>query len=193
VAAQTPTNPVTVSLFGGAAVPMGKLDDAAKAGFTFGGTVDMGPAALPFRLRVDLAYAKFGTKQQSMTGLFDVSVKSDVNTMNGTVNAVFTTGTTGAAIRPYFLAGAGYYNTSVDGEIRGDLGDFDYDETKGSLGFNGGLGVRFQFVGFSSFVEARYHHITKAILTVEDDNGNPSQKWDSGGYFPVVFGFTIGG
>jgi len=191
--AQTPANPVTVSLFGGVAVPMGNLDDVSNAGFNFGGGVDLGPASLPFRLRVDLAYTKLGTKEQSMSDPFVLSVKSDVNTLSGTLNAVFTPGTTGAAIRPYFLAGAGYYNTNFDGEIRGDLGDFDFDETNGSVGFNAGMGVRFQFVGFSSFVEARYHHIMKAVLEVDDDGSDVTQSWESGGYFPIVFGITIGG
>ena len=191
--AQTPANPVTVSLFGGVAVPMGNLDDVSKAGFNFGGAVDLGPASLPFRLRVDLAYTKLGTKEQSMSDPFVLSAKSDVNTLSGTLNAVFTPGTTGTAIRPYFLGGAGYYNTNFDGEIRGDLGDFDFDETKGSLGFNAGMGVRFQFVGFSSFVEARYHHIMKAVLTVDDDGSDVTESWESGGYFPIVFGITIGG
>jgi hypothetical protein len=191
--AQTPANPVTVSLFGGVAVPMGNLDDVAKVGFNFGGAVDLGPASLPFRLRVDLAYTKLGTKKESISEPFDFSAKSDVNTMSGTLNAVFTTGVPGAAMRPYFLAGAGYYNTNFDGEIRSELGDFDFDETKGSLGFNGGMGVRFQFVGFSSFVEARYHHIMKAVLMVDEDDSEFTQSWESGGYFPIVFGITIGG
>lgn len=191
--AQTPASPVTVALMGGAAMPMGDLADGAKIGFTVGGGVEFGPSTLPFGLRAELAYTRFGEESQSFTdpdlGTFAAKVR--VSNLNVNLNAVLAPSVPAAQIRPYAIAGVGFYNSTFDVEFNFDGTSGDVSDDKGSFGLNGGAGVRFQFVGFSSFIEARYHHVFKVIPEGDFETGEST--WKSGGYLPIVFGISIGG
>ena len=192
VGAQTTSSPVTVTLAAGAAVPMGDLGDMAKTGFTAGGGVEFGASTLPFGLRAELLYTRFGEKTFSFTdpdlgGTFSAGVRP--SNLNINLNAVIAPTVPAAQIRPYAIAGVGFYNTTVDASFSGGGQSFSGDINKGGLGLNGGAGVRFQFVGFSSFVEARYHHLFKGMPDFESDD----ESWKSAGYLPIVFGISIGG
>jgi opacity protein-like surface antigen len=177
---------------GGAAMPMGDLDDGVKAGFTVGGGVEFGISALPFGVRADVGYTKFGRKSASFDVFGEtISGRSEGSNLGVTVNAMFAPRVSAAQIRPYATAGLGFYNSSSDQEYVVGTDRVAFDDSKGSLGFNGGAGVRFQFVGFSSFVEARYHHILKGRAEISEES--EEFEWKSAAYVPIVFGITIGG
>ena len=189
--AQTTSSPVTVTLAAGAAMPMGDLSDQAKTGFTAGGGVEFGASTLPFGLRAELLYTRFGEKTATITDpdLGTISASVRPSNLNINLNAVIAPTVPAAQIRPYAIAGVGFYNTTVDGSFSGGGQSFSGDVSKGGLGLNGGAGVRFQFVGFSSFVEARYHHVFKGAPDPESE----TESWKSAGYMPIVFGISIGG
>lgn len=191
LSAQTVSSPVTVTVASGAAIPMGDLGDLAKTGFTFGGGVEFGAPTLPFGLRAELIYSRFGEKSFTFTDpdLGSFTAESRPSNLNVNLNAVIAPTVPAAQIRPYAIAGVGFYNTTIDVSFSGGGTSFSGDESKGSFGLNGGAGVRFQFVGFSSFVEARYHHVFKAIPDAESQ----TESWKSGGYLPIMFGISIGG
>lgn len=191
VDAQTPSSPVTVSIAAGAAMPLGDMDELGKAGFTVGGGVDFTPSMFPFGLRAELGYTRFGEKSASFTDpdLGTFSAKARPSNLNINLNAILAPTVSAAQIRPYAIVGVGFYNCSLDAEFTSGGTTFSGDDSKGSLGLNGGGGVRFQFVGFSSFVEARYHHVFKGIPDAESSNG----AWKNAGYLPIVFGINIGG
>jgi hypothetical protein len=58
------------------------------------------------------------------------------------------------------------------------------------VGFNGGAGIRVHFVGFSSFAEARYHHIREGMF--DYDAGSQRVEWLSASYVPISVGVTFG-
>jgi opacity protein-like surface antigen len=191
VDAQTASSPVTVSIAAGAAMPMGDMGDVGKTGFTVGGGVEFGTSSLPFGLRAEVAYTRFGEKSASFTdpdlGTFSAAIRP--SNLNINLNAVIAPKVPAAQIRPYAIGGVGFYNSTIDAEFTSDGTTISGDDSKGSFGLNGGAGVRFQFVGFSSFVEARYHYVFKGIPDVNSEN----EKWTSAGYLPIVFGISIGG
>ena len=189
--AQTTTPPVMVSIAAGPAVPMGNVGDFAKTGFTVGGGIEFGSSIFPFGLRAELAYSRLGKNDPSFTDpdLGTFSAKATPNILNVNLNAIVAPKVPAAQIRPYAIAGVGFYHSTIDMEFTAGGPTISNDEKKGSFGLNGGAGVRFQFVGFSSFVEARYHHVVKGIPDAESSDGS----WKSAGYLPIVFGINIGG
>jgi opacity protein-like surface antigen len=191
---QRVASPTTVMLMGGAALPMGDLDDLGNTGFTIGGGVEFGASVLPFGVRAELGYTRFGQEDQTVPDGEGgtITVKARPSNLAVTLNAILApapSATSPATVRPYAIAGVGFYNAKVDASIAGGGFDFGGSDTKGGFGLNGGAGVRFQFVGFSSFIEARYHHLFKGMPDVESDD----ESWTSAGYVPITFGFTIGG
>ncbi len=187
VRAQSPAaSPVTLVLMAGAALPMGDLDDIGNAGFTVAGGAEFGVSMLPFGLRAELGYTRFGAFEFSSP---DGDVSSRPSNLAVTLNAIVGPTVPAAQIRPYFIGGVGFYNAKIAAKVSGSGFNFSGDETKGGLGLNGGAGVRFQFVGFSSFIEARYHHLFKGIPDVNSQD----ERWTSAGYLPIVFGVSIGG
>ena len=136
--------PVTFGLGAGISLPTGDLGDGVDNGYHFQGMLGFRAPMFPVGLRADVMYHTFDYK-----GLSDAKL----NTLAGTLNAAFDMG--GMIAAPYFTAGLGIYNLKAD--IEGVDNDFALDETK--FGLNGGAGIRFGLSGFSSFLEARYHHI----------------------------------
>ncbi len=189
--AQTPVpaSPVTVSLMGGAAMPMGDLDDIGDMGFNLGAGVEFGTSTLPFGLRAELAYTRFGAWDGLSSPEASISVRP--SNLAVTLNGVFGPTVPAATVRPYFIGGVGFYNAKFDIDASGDGGELAVGDSKAGFGLNGGAGVRFQFVGFSSFIEARYHHLFKGMPDLE--SAGQELSWTSAGYLPIVFGISIGG
>ena len=181
--AQTPASPVTLVLMGGAAMPMGDLDDIGDMGFTLGAGAEFGMSALPFGLRAELGYTRFGEVSQDFG---DGSIAVRPSNLAVTINAIMGPSVPAAQIRPYFIAGVGFYNAKIDATIESPDFNLSGNESKAGVGLNGGAGIRFQFVGFSSFIEARYHHLFNGMIDLEsEDEENPS--WTSAGYLPIIF------
>jgi opacity protein-like surface antigen len=193
LAAQAVASPVTVSIAAGAAMPMGDLDNIGKTGITFGGGVEFGASTLPVGLRAELGYTRFGKRTTSFSdpdvGSFSAEVRP--SNLNLNLNAILAPTVPAAQIRPYAIAGIGFYNSTIDIGFESTEISFEAEDSQGSLGFNGGAGVRFQFVGFSSFIEARYHHVLKG--TIDENSTGETPEWKSAGYLPIVFGISIGG
>ncbi len=77
---------------------------------------------------------------------------------------------------PYFLAGAGVYNTKAD---------VDNAEGSTSAGINFGLGAKFSLTGFSTFAEARVHYLFKKQgSSVLNEGYNPM-------FIPITFGILF--
>lgn len=190
--AQTPVaSPVTVALMGGAAMPMGDLDDIGNVGFTLGGGVEFGASSLPFGLRAELGYTRFGEVDASFPDGSGgtVTVKARPSNLAVTLNAIMGPTVPAGRVRPYAIAGVGFYNAKLDASVAGGGFDASGGDSKGGFGLNGGGGVRFQFVGFSSFIEARYHYLFKGMPDTESED----ESWTSASYIPIIFGISIGG
>ena len=186
--AQTP-NPVLMSISAGGAMPTGDLSDAANMGFTIAGSAEFSPISIPFALRIDLGYTKFGEKTVSFSeGGTPFEVSSDFSNFAGTFNAVFG-GRSPAQVRPYGIAGVGFYNTKVDVSLTGGGDSFSADDTEGSFGINGGAGLRFRMGTMSTFVEGRYHYVLKGGPNTDEDSDD---TFGAAGYFPIVFGISFG-
>jgi opacity protein-like surface antigen len=148
----------------GASVPIGNLAESgedggnASTGFNVAGSLAFSPAALPFGVRVELGYDRFGVDLDDFGG--DASgIDANWNMISGTLNATLPLGS-GVGARPYLIGGVGMYRYEL--KISGDDGEggdlsVSFDDT--DIGVNGGLGLRFGMGGISSFVEARLHHI----------------------------------
>lgn len=174
------TKPVRFGIAGGATIPMGDMKNVSKTGWHAGALLDVGVPLFPWGLRVDAMWNQLGNKD---TGFG--TVKNRI--IDGTVNATYSFG--GLSVTKFYLIGGlGIYNmkTTIENapvftldmqspqEFRnaaprvarqiapptrqiGGSGSADNTETK--FGLNGGVGLRFQLTGFSTFVEARFHNI----------------------------------
>jgi len=157
--------PTAYSFSAGAGLsnPTGDVGESLNMGITLQGSVNVRTAALPFGLRFDGMYHRFGFNE-------DVGVKGNANILGGTANAVFTMVPASSPLRPYFMGGLGLYRASYS--VRG--GD---DDSETRLGLQGGAGVDFGIGTRRAFVEARYHN----ILTSDESTS----------MFPIVFGLRF--
>jgi len=164
--AQSP-RPITLGISAGAAIPAGDFADAAETGFN--GTVSLGfqPYGSSVGLRIDGMYNKFSTKDE-----FDLGGEedNDPTIVAGTANLIFSL--PGQGIRPYLIGGGGIYG--LKNRFTTVVNDADYET---NVGVNGGIGAAFPLAGFSTFIEARLHHIFS-------DDGSIQ-------FVPVTFGISF--
>lgn len=118
----------------GAAIPTGDFADAYDTGLHAQASLNFGLPMLP-DVRVDGIYQKY-------SGDGDIP---DTDILGAGVNVLFDLPL--VAIKPYLLAGLGYYN--VGSEVAGE----DVDESE--IGFTGGAGVRLGLGRLGVFGEAR--------------------------------------
>jgi hypothetical protein len=184
-------HPVAFGVFGGASVATGELKNASGTGFHGGGVVQFAVGMIPFGLRADVAYHRFGSKSDPSTG-----VKVTNSIINGTLNGLFMVPMdAGGSVKPYVLAGVGVYN------LRGKLdcgssgcGEFGGDVTSSAtkFGINGGAGVQFVMAGLSTFLEARYHYIFSAYgNTTNSVYGSGSGSNSGAGFIPISVGIMF--
>lgn len=167
------TQGVTFGLGGGLTVPSGDASDFMKSGFHGQGSLQF-RGDLPFALRVDGVYHSMEGKS-----LFDGEVEfGTTRVIAGIVNGIFPFGAAASAIQPYASAGVGVYNVKGEASIDFGGGVLSGSDSETKVGFNGGLGLRFNMSGLSTFVEGRYHHITTS--------GSAMQM------IPVTVGVTFG-
>jgi hypothetical protein len=147
---------ISLGIAGGLAMPTGDASDAVKSGYNVTAALGIKPPVAPIGLRIDGMWNSFENKTQGVGASRVIA---------GTANV-----TLSAPLLPmaYAIAGAGMYHSSVSGAA--NSGD-----TK--VGFNGGLGLNLPLTGFSTFVEARYHH-------VKGDNSSFQ-------FVPVTFGIRF--
>lgn len=146
-------SPVTVSaqkgyalgLGGGAAIPVGKLSDAQKTGYSALVLLAVGSPDSPLGLRFDGIY-------NNLTGATAAGTdRPDMRVFGALVNLVYAFPGTNA--KPYLLAGGGWYGSKIDTAAA---------KAQNNLGFNAGLGVSFGFGPAAAFLEARYHTISRS-------------------------------
>lgn len=135
------TRAVQFGIGAGATVPMGDVGDFYGTGFHVMGSLSFQPAAMPVGLRLDVTWNSLGLDDD-----LGLSGAEDLRVISGTANAVLTIANSGG-VKPYVLGGVGIYNINGGGD----------GETK--FGLNGGGGIEFPLAGFSTFLEARLHHV----------------------------------
>lgn len=131
---------VSFGLGGGASIPVSNLGDLFDTGWH--GQASLAFNAAGLGLRIDGMYHS----------LPETGHDHDLRVLAGVLNANFHL-SPGATVQPYLSAGAGIFNLRLDE----DDDDESVDTTR--FGLNGGAGLRFRLTGFSTFLEARYHHI----------------------------------
>jgi Outer membrane protein beta-barrel domain len=132
---------------GGAAIPVGKLGDAQKTGYSALVALALGSPDLPIGLRFDAIYNNL-TRTNLPTG----TSSADFRVAGAIVNLVYAF--PGTYTKPYALAGGGWYSSKVD---TADA------KAQSNFGFNVGLGTTFGFGPAAAFLEARYHTISRSV------------------------------
>jgi len=159
------SNPLKFTLFGGAALPINKTQDALKTGFTVGGALDYKLPLLPFGARAEIIYSSFDARNETVSS-------ADVNEFGGNLNFVSWIPTpTAGLIRPYLTAGPSYSRleespTAAPGSV-----------ALNRWGFNAGGGVHFSIGALGARIDARYRRLAR----------DP----DDFTYIPVTFGITF--
>jgi opacity protein-like surface antigen len=152
--------PVSLGISGGAAIPVSDFGDDYKTGWN--GTVSLGfnSVGTPLGIRIDGMYNKVSVQDDRVVPLPDAIITS--------ANANLVYALPGVGIRPYLIGGGGIYGTKLD--VSGA-------KTETDFGLIGGIGAAFPLSGFTTFVEARYHHIfTEGVATK---------------FIPVTFGISL--
>jgi hypothetical protein len=160
---------VSLGISGGAAIPAGDFGDLYTTGFNGTVSLMLRSVGSPVGLRLDGMYNKMSVKDDATItvpgfGIADAAVITGAN-----ANLVYHLPGTG--ISPYLIGGGGIYNMKIDV----DGGDDPDSENK--FGVNGGIGASFPLSGFSTFIEARYHHVFTDNKATQ--------------FIPVTFGISL--
>ncbi|HEY0241195.1 MAG TPA: outer membrane beta-barrel protein [Gemmatimonadaceae bacterium] len=156
---------ISIGISGGAAIPVGDLGEDYSTGYNGTLSLMFQSVGSPIGLRVDGMYNKLSAQDDRVVPLPDIILTS--------ANANLTYALPGVGIRPYLIGGGGIY---------GYKSDVSGAETKTKFGVNGGIGASFPLSGFTTFIEARYHHI---FTENQFGNSAPTQ------FVPVTFGISL--
>jgi hypothetical protein len=137
-----------IGLGGGAAIPVGKLSDTQKTGYNAIVAFAIGVADLPFGIRIDGIYNNLLHTNVVPGGS---TVTSDLRVTGALGNLIFAF--PGSTAKAYLIAGGGLYNSKASGSGAKSLNSF---------GVNVGLGATFGFGPFATFLESRYHNVTRS-------------------------------
>ena len=162
----------TAGILGGVTFPTGDFKDEVSTGWHAGGLVKMRAYGV-LDIRLDGAYAKFGRKEVPDSA---VTFSTDAKVTFGTLNALINLGPDSAAYpedktnSPYILAGIGRYRLDYQVGCEEVVGGsaactgFIGRQPKTYTGVNIGAGVTVPFfAGIRTFVEARYHRISRSL------------------------------
>ena len=158
--------PVSLSLAGGAAVPIGGLRDDANLGWHGLAAIALGSFMQPLGLRLDAAYNHFASTDETRA----VSGVEALDVSSATLNFTYRLPMTNSPASPYLIAGAGAYRSECDGPAG-------CGEATTRYGWNAGLGFKFATPGLRTFVEARFHRTERGERKVQ--------------FFPVTIGVTF--
>jgi hypothetical protein len=146
----------------GLTMPMGDYGDIASSGFHALGNVAFKLGPSPLKIRADLSYHR--------TGL-EGGLDGNTSLIGGMANVVYTLPS--PVIKPYFLAGVGYFSEKLSGG-GGSVSD-------NGFAYGAGAGLNFGLAAFSMFVEAKYLSI------------GSNDTFDSANLFPITVGLRFGG
>lgn len=142
----------------GASLPIGDWGEVVKTGYHVGVGAEFAQRLSPLGFRLELDF-----NENAIDDLSD----DDFRTVAGLANVLYSPS---QASGVYFIGGAGFYRFTVNED--NDVVD---SGSETNVGINGGAGLRFGLTGFSTFVEARLHHVFT--------DGDRSTQ-----FIPVVFG-----
>jgi hypothetical protein len=129
---------------GGAAIPVGKLGDSQGTGLNGIVALALGVAELPIGVRFDGIYNTFSHKSAQTGSPNDFRIAG--------VLGNFIYAFPGTSAKTYVIAGGGLYNTKVD--VSGS-------KSENHFGLNAGLGMTFGLGPIASFLESRYHFVSR--------------------------------
>jgi opacity protein-like surface antigen len=150
--------PISIGLAGGVSFPQGDLADGVNTGWHALGNLWLSTLMQPLGLRLDVAYNRFE--------LSDADGNQSVG--SATLNGTYRLPMTNSPMSPYLIAGLGAY--------RSECSLATGCEATTKFGWNVGLGTKL-FVGFRSFLEARYHRTKRGDRSVN--------------YFPLTVGLMF--
>jgi hypothetical protein len=156
---------LALALGGGAAIPVGRLSDAQRTGYHGIAAVAMGVAGLPLGVRLDGIYDTFRSRAAPVGG----PSSPELRIIGALGNLIFAF--PGTSAKPYLLVGGGLYNAKSD--VPGA-------KSGNHFGFSAGFGATFGIGPLATFVESRYHTI--------------SRKADEGGvmqFVPITVGLMF--
>jgi hypothetical protein len=154
--------PISIGLAGGVSLPQGDLADGVNTGWHALGTIALSTLMQPLGLRLDVAYNRF---EFSAAGGEGEGADGNQSVGSATLNATYRLPMTNSPMSPYLISGLGAYRTECSLAVG--------CEATTKFGWNAGLGTKL-FVGFRSFVEARYHRTKRGDRQVS--------------YFPLTLG-----
>jgi hypothetical protein len=134
---------------GGAAIPVGKLSDTQKTGYNALVAFAIGVADLPFGVRLDGIYNNLAHTKVASGGTSTTA--ADLRVSGALANLIFAF--PGSSAKVYIIAGGGLYHSKSD--VSGA-------KAQNNFGVNGGLGATFGFGPFATFLESRYHSISRS-------------------------------
>jgi outer membrane protein with beta-barrel domain len=126
----------SLGIAGGLAMPTGDASDLVKSGYNLTVALGIKPPVAPIGLRIDGMWNSLDSKTAGGNALRVLGGNANV-TLSGPMLPL-----------GYLIGGVGMYNFSSEGT-----------ESETKMGFNAGVGINFPLTGFSTFVEARYHHV----------------------------------
>jgi hypothetical protein len=139
-----------IGIGGGAGIPVGKFKKAEKPGAGGMVAIAIGVGEIPVGVRFDGIYNRFHHREElPVGGVADTT--TDVNLMGLLAN--FVVAFPGTTKKAYVLIGAGYYRLKATSSTA---------ETQTSVGYNAGIGATFGIGPFATFIESRYHSISRS-------------------------------
>jgi hypothetical protein len=131
---------------GGSAIPVGKLSNTQTTGFNGIVALTLGVAELPIGLRFDGIYNTFS--RRTITSPPTTTYGFRIAGILGNLIYAFP----GTTAKTYIVAGGGLYNTKFDSAGT---------KAENHWGLNAGLGMTFAVGPVASFLESRYHFISR--------------------------------
>ena len=154
-----------LALGGGAAIPVGNLSDVQRTGYHGIAALAIGVAELPIGVRIDGIYDTFRSRSAPGGG----PDSPELRVIGALGNLIFAF--PGTSAKPYLLIGGGLYSARSD--VSGA-------KSANHFGFSAGLGATFGIGPLVTFVESKYHTI--------------SRKADKGGvmqFIPITVGLMF--
>jgi hypothetical protein len=137
---------IHIGVAGGAAFPVGVLDNGYTAGPAGRLSLAFGSTDTPIGLRLDYEYAGFRGRTDG-----DVKIPDfHINSVTANLVIPFRVG----YVKPYIIGGGGMYPMRLPGATK----------RENDWGANGGVGVGFPlpYTSLGAFVEARYHDVNRS-------------------------------
>jgi len=152
---------ISLGISAGATIPVGDLGDAFSTGYN--GTLSLGFQSVgsPIGIRIDGMYNRLSSRDDLVVELPDIEI------IGANANLVYAL--PGVGIRPYLIGGGGIYGLKQL--------DVPGAERETDFGVNGGIGAAFPLSGFTTFLEARFHHVFTDVSATQ--------------FIPVTFGISL--